>query len=223
MKIIQKVLGRTDVFSDYLKIDHLQHATVDQDPIFNRSIRLMALRTLAVGRHFKATDPRDKVYGLLGLIPQLNLEASYEKSAESTFRDATILLINDSHSLDVLSELARLGSSSAQSKPSWAAEFGFSGTHPYLRYTELYNACLDHPTSQQTAGSSILALRGHLIGELEYSGSTLKKHWHGNGITADIVWLNALRNLAVEAYAICRSSRRKYNGIRCDSRCSCFL
>jgi hypothetical protein len=70
-----------------------------------------------------ASDPRDKIYGVLGLLeinnPNMGLVPDYSKTYEEVCKDATLHLIQTEESLDVLMEdWQRL-----RHRPSWALDF----------------------------------------------------------------------------------------------------
>ena len=56
---------------------------------------------LARFKHTSSSDPRDKVYGLLGMVSDtLGVEAGYTKSVKETYTGVTIALINASGNLE---------------------------------------------------------------------------------------------------------------------------
>ncbi|ORY18413.1 heterokaryon incompatibility protein-domain-containing protein [Clohesyomyces aquaticus] len=58
---------------------------------------------LARFKHTQSTDPRDKVYGLLGLASDpLGIEADYTKHVVQTYTDVAIAIINSSANLDLM-------------------------------------------------------------------------------------------------------------------------
>jgi hypothetical protein len=93
----------------------------------------------------EATDPRDKVYGVLGMVPQDwvgNFPVDYKKSVPEVYLDATISLMTDNpymfarmlYNAPVLSTRGKFGSDSA----SWVLDFSFNGQPwgtSFLEYT----------------------------------------------------------------------------------------
>jgi hypothetical protein len=69
-----------------------------------RSQRLSSLLdVLARFRHLQSTDPRDKVYALLGLTDQgYGIPIDYSKSMSAVYQDMTLELINISGNLDII-------------------------------------------------------------------------------------------------------------------------
>lgn len=148
---------------------------------------------LGDARCFEATDPRDKVFALLGLpsasgasadikSDPLLLAPDYTKSHDQIYRDVTRKLIKEMRSLDVLSEVSHDEDTLSKS-PSWApcwnqlrlaSVLGISAFRPF------YQVCSDLPTSlYESAHEDILSLRGllfdvvasvgHIIDGFEYS------------------------------------------------------
>ena len=79
----------------------------------------------------RATDLRDKVYSLLGVLKGKEsrfINPDYTTTVSAAYTRATFVAIECSWSLDIL-ELAKLGRSSVESLPSWAADF--SQTNEY--------------------------------------------------------------------------------------------
>lgn len=94
-------------------------------------------------RDKEAADPKDKIYGLLGLAGQSHdIKVNYEKPLGSIFQEVTLSLINNSGNLDVICQnpfeqrdgpralrsehnLADTSTSAdIESIPSWAVHFG---------------------------------------------------------------------------------------------------
>jgi hypothetical protein len=82
----------------------------------------------------EATDPRDKVYGVLGMVSQdwvANFPVDYSKSVPEVYLDATISLMTDNpymfarmlYGAPVLSTRDKFGSDS----PSWVLDFSSNG------------------------------------------------------------------------------------------------
>jgi hypothetical protein len=93
----------------------------------------------------EATDPRDKVYGVLGMVHQdwvANFPVDYSKSVPEVYLDATISLVIDNpymfarmlYGTPVLSTRDKFGSDS----PSWVLDFSSNGQpwgRGFLEYT----------------------------------------------------------------------------------------
>lgn len=76
--------------------------------------------------HFQATDPRDKIYGICGL---LNLgstsewKVDYEKSVDQVFAEATKRIIGDAGELRILSAVIDRSSYKIPTLPSWIPDY----------------------------------------------------------------------------------------------------
>ena len=99
-----------------------------------------------------ATDPRDKLYGILGLATgpfAALVEPDYTRSAEDVFTDATIALVRRTGKLDVFGHLG--GERNLTGLPSFVPDWtsvgkealhGFVGTHFFQTdAVDVYNAC----------------------------------------------------------------------------------
>jgi hypothetical protein len=84
------------------------------------------LDVLARFRYTRATDPRDKIYAVLGLVAEPHtIGVDYSKTTCEVFQDATIQLINNTSTLDILcqSPWTDVRNSRIQELPSWVADF----------------------------------------------------------------------------------------------------
>jgi hypothetical protein len=77
-------------------------------------------------RIFEATDPRDKVYGLLGVAPPdseaTSVQVDYSKSVEEVYEDLARLILSSSENLDLLSVPQSI-SQFGERLPSWAPDW----------------------------------------------------------------------------------------------------
>lgn len=85
------------------------------------------LDVLARFQQNAATDPRDCVYGILGLVTdQHGIVVDYTKSAAQVFTDTAVSLINALQNLDILCQtawMARSRSKNPHELPSWVPDF----------------------------------------------------------------------------------------------------
>jgi hypothetical protein len=100
-----------------------------------------------------ASDPRDKIYGVLGLLeinnPGIELLPDYNKTYEEVCRDATLHLIQTEESLDILLEdWQRL-----QQRPFWAIDFAHSPRHPQ---SLLQRGEINYLDSPQNIGNELM-------------------------------------------------------------------
>jgi hypothetical protein len=121
-------------------------------------------------RDRKASDPRDKVYALLGLVrtPQSRLPMipDYSLSEVEVFRQATLECIYETGSLSIFS--TELGRKFRTDLPSWVPDWGAPRGFTYqTRATavELYNACSSRDLATETSVRPI----GEKALQVEYS------------------------------------------------------
>ena len=89
--------------------------------------------SIALVLRFKATDPRDKIYGMLGLmkVPEMPeasralLQPDYRKAVEDVYRDATIAFILAENNLALLSFAGHRRDQDQESArlPSWVPDY----------------------------------------------------------------------------------------------------
>lgn len=92
----------------------------------------------------KATDPRDKIYGLLGLLSpglQRRIKPQYDAPVIKVYTDAVVSDITNTRRLDIIKR-AGLGLPGIE-RPSWVQDM--STTHPMqgliLQFAALHSAC----------------------------------------------------------------------------------
>ncbi|KAK3698212.1 hypothetical protein LTR37_017037 [Vermiconidia calcicola] len=110
-----------------------------------------------------ATDPRDRVYGLMGLIRSLRIRPDYNKTISQVYQDTTVATLEQAASLN---GLIRCGANNnvGSGLPSWAFNWENKikphGLSKILEaQSKLYNACAGHAADFSACGSS-LSVRG---------------------------------------------------------------
>ncbi|OAL56943.1 hypothetical protein IQ07DRAFT_23029 [Pyrenochaeta sp. DS3sAY3a] len=95
--------------SFYQKVDAIQYYRT----AYHEGTRLNLVDLLHRFRHRLCTDPRDKIFGLLGLVagdsPYHALRADYTLSTETSYREAFIHLLRSGGSLDILARPEEVG------------------------------------------------------------------------------------------------------------------
>lgn len=88
------------------------------------------LDVLARFQQNRATDPRDCVYGILGLVTeQHGIAVDYTKSAAQVFLDTALSIINTQKNLDIICQTAWMASPRSENPhelPSWVPDFSDS-------------------------------------------------------------------------------------------------
>ncbi|OBT60746.1 hypothetical protein VE03_10875 [Pseudogymnoascus sp. 23342-1-I1] len=155
------------------------------------------LDVLARFKGCEATDPRDKIYGLLGLTTQAKeLVVDYRKSVAEVYTDVAILEINASANLDIITQNPFQGFSSSAERlpnlPSWVPDFScadyddFSTQYSNILFAQrdIYRAgraACSVPCAVQIPGPS-LRLRGTMVGRV---GPLLFDAWAHHEYTVD--------------------------------------
>jgi hypothetical protein len=82
-------------------------------------------------RIFEATDPRDKIYGLLGVAPAdseaTSVQVDYRKRVEDVYEDLARLILSSSGNLDLLS-VSQSNSQFGERLPSWVPDWSHRAT-----------------------------------------------------------------------------------------------
>ena len=79
----------------------------------------LLLETLTKFRGFESTDPRDKAYGLLGLVRVGAMEVDYQKSLMQVYEDVVLACIESTSKLTVLSYVSHPTTYVFDGFPSW--------------------------------------------------------------------------------------------------------
>jgi hypothetical protein len=75
-----------------------------------------------VNQNLEVTDPRDRIYGFLVLLPAVGIEANYENSVGEVYRDAVLKLTRHYGTLDML-QFVDPDHEIDQDVPIWASGF----------------------------------------------------------------------------------------------------
>ncbi|KAI1277293.1 heterokaryon incompatibility protein-domain-containing protein [Xylaria sp. FL0933] len=147
---------------------------------------LVPLTLLRKFRSRLATDPRDKVFAVLGLIRSWGRESSgqamqgitpdYATRDHEIFFRTTVLLIRNTRSLAVLAgTLQRIVDQSPM--PSWVTDWNCAPTaneHIRLSNIQLYSAAEYLSGSVALHGQAILETQGCLVDKVEHVGRVLE-------------------------------------------------
>ncbi|KAI7279597.1 hypothetical protein KC345_g5279 [Hortaea werneckii] len=115
---------------------------------------------------FEVHEPRDHVYGLLGLCRRLRkssspsslLQVDYEKSIASVLRDGTLYAIRESRSLEVFNYISRRTADDWQDSdfPCWVPRWDrpWDMNHDPTRFEWHFRTCGSHQTPDQISNPS---------------------------------------------------------------------
>ncbi|KAI4264995.1 MAG: hypothetical protein L6R38_009723 [Xanthoria sp. 2 TBL-2021] len=151
---------------------------LEQKPHYNMHTPSVS-HILCWTRSKAVTEPRDMVFGLLGIFTALGIDSfvpDYTKSVEEVYRQAAIMAISHDRNLDILFEAAsdnrRTGLNSWV--PDWSSR-GYTGTDMRGAITNAhFCACGPaNPRYHFSAGENHLHLRGKLLDTVIYRAETM--------------------------------------------------
>jgi hypothetical protein len=94
----------------------------------NSSSRPDLLVLLSAFRWFRATDPRDKVYSLLGMAKESDILPDYKETVESCYKRIAHFIILHSETLDILDLVVPPSSFKRHDMPSWVPDWSYDET-----------------------------------------------------------------------------------------------
>ncbi|CAH0050705.1 unnamed protein product [Clonostachys solani] len=173
---VQSCVGR--IFENVQKIDH-QRRIMKEITAGHRESKLMDV--LARFRDTQSSDPRDKIYGLLGLVSgETNIEISYELTPQQVFTSVTAAIINETGNLDTICQRpwtsntgftsftdAQEGSTGQDKLPSWAADFSKGGQIHLFAQRSIFQA--GRPSCKvpcHVMNGSVLHTKGTVLGRI---------------------------------------------------------
>ena len=115
--------------------------------------RITFTRALMVATTRKASDPRDHVYGLHGVLYSKDqlIKPSYEISTERVFTNATKVMYEQARSVQGLAYAVGVGPDNAYELPSWVCDW--TRQPAQIIYGQIFKASLgERFTTKQTAG-----------------------------------------------------------------------
>ncbi|KAF2715953.1 HET-domain-containing protein [Polychaeton citri CBS 116435] len=181
----QTVLGllRFDVFDKYRSIASIDQLEAQPNP----AIRLLHL--LARFHDWEATDKRDKVYGLLGLVgdggSDLGMVADYSLGVAETYTKAAIVILHRTKDLKILGRCIANVGGLIEGLPSWVPDWsntaeaampfdeGVTGHAGTFQATDSSEASIDFREDS-------LSLRGYEIDKVAAVGDMLPSVTRGS-------------------------------------------
>lgn len=168
-----------EIFRKVQTIDH-QRRMVNE--IRQTKAESSLLDVLARFRASQASDPRDKIYGLLGLANdslKQSIQPNYSKEPAQVYAEVTATIIEQSGNLDIVCQspwrssqvVSQTRSSNSpdafEGLPSWAADFRVDGQVHLFAQRSIFNA--GRETFQvpcRTLDNTVLVTRGVQIGRV---------------------------------------------------------
>ena len=215
------------------------------DPQYGRAVTLgrpdFSFALATCGKSFQASDPRDQIFGLLGLatfssnnssyVPPL-LTPDYEKSVEEVFRDATLFVIDDLKGLWLFSEVWHRETDNDSRFPSWVPRWDHPWTSAFdavALATGLFNAGGQLPEGFDVYRASVipgtLELQGIVADRVQAVGHRWRHRDNMSEFPAFVEECYALVN--GHSRYLDRDKRTKavvralYAGAKYDSSCAC--
>ena len=151
MRIVARKFASSKTLADDRWALLTAHIDVRLLTLYNKSKAGIELLLSATGR-LHATDPRDKIIGILGLAQDVGagkrfeISPSYKKSVADIYRDVTAGLIGQGRSLYMLAEIKDPLLREVPSLPSWVPNYSVTTCRPAARYSKLVEdsfTCLD--------------------------------------------------------------------------------
>ncbi|KAH7088037.1 heterokaryon incompatibility protein-domain-containing protein [Paraphoma chrysanthemicola] len=157
------------------------------------------LDVLARFRNMESTDPRDKIYGLLGLAPELHrVQINYSKSVQQVYTQTTLSIIECSRHLDIICqnpfESKFRGDEKDAEKSSWVPNFHLAERNSFsvlFAQRDIFNAgpkLLDTPCTVVGKERDILVLKGVILDRV---GQCLKPSLDWSRIRHDSISVTA--------------------------------
>ncbi|KAH7414426.1 heterokaryon incompatibility protein-domain-containing protein [Phaeosphaeria sp. MPI-PUGE-AT-0046c] len=150
--------------------------------------------TLAMFQYARATDLRDKVYGLLGVYANLSgtkaaIEVDYKKTVGQVYAETAILSMAMTRSLDVLSYVEHAGQYSTESEyPSWVPRWDRATPLGYVKLLDS-NTTISAGRNEATISS----LSSAHTGVLDVQGIIFDQAFRASNILPGVSWLERYR------------------------------
>ncbi|KAM0354883.1 hypothetical protein ACHAPU_000720 [Fusarium lateritium] len=174
---MQHYLDFNEIFVPIKRIEDQRRQLTNDDGTQSR-----LMEVLVRFREQESTNPKDQVYGLLGLVTEDHgIRVDYTKSTRDVFKETTVALINLSGDLDILCQSPfelRGGPSAIQETqdapalPSWVAEINTDNESclPLIfAQRGIFNAgskCCKTPCQLLGPEKDIIALKGVILGDV---------------------------------------------------------
>ncbi|KAL8714717.1 MAG: hypothetical protein Q9225_006509 [Loekoesia sp. 1 TL-2023] len=182
-KCCDAIYGHLDMSSDLLS---RMKSVMEFEHLRERNRKADFLDVFHMNRHRKATNPRDMVYGLIGLTTGLDEGIiRYEVTIQATYEQSTLEIINKSGRLDVFSHILFANDGRTYWKkgtellPSWVPDWNGGYDQKYLssvtvrqKRLKLFHAAKNTRASVNRTAPGKLAVGGLDLLRVEHLGET---------------------------------------------------
>jgi hypothetical protein len=152
-----------------------------------------------------ATDERDKVFGILGLVDdltELEIRPNYTMSCAEVYTDVAGKIISRKYTdMLALNQFPKALGGLPSWVPDWSAAIRLPrnshATFPLFLASDYMPACIE-----QSAGSGIIAIRGSKVDAIEYTGATVLQEV---GVDRDFLRVNQVLE---EVLGLCEAARQ---------------
>ncbi|KAL8647123.1 MAG: hypothetical protein Q9226_006565 [Calogaya cf. arnoldii] len=155
-------------------------AILTMEPHSPGSLNASILPSLSSNRVREATNPRDKVYAIMGIVADKQLSTTlgvdYSVSTEQVFEDIARYLLSRNPSIEILYEAG--GPKNLTNLSSWAPDWTIGPQSSLRGYENDYNASghlrgPSQPLMELDGSGRRLQVRGFIVDEIYDIGSTL--------------------------------------------------
>jgi hypothetical protein len=163
-----------ELFEDFQGFkDGLEKARIRTVALINRHNalhlpyqRISALNQVTVGSRFKCSEPRDRIYAILGLLSsdiRSKIVVDCDMSIEEVYTNFSVALIEATHSLELLTQAGLAQGPS--SCPSWVPDWNLDDSKKAksLRYSKYSASCMTRPNYSINRKSNELTIRGMAV------------------------------------------------------------
>lgn len=189
----------------FYKVQSINHQRQLTDDVRRGNGESPMLDVLARFRSLSATDPRDKIYGLLSLATDSvrdNIKPDYGKEPGAVYTEVTATIINESRNLDIICQSPwrshghglRSTPEPLSGHPTWAADFRINGSVHLFAQRSIFNA--GKPECQvpcQMLDDTVLVTRGVKIGRV----GEIRQHDYVVSQRTDYRW-NSVKDLPLD-------------------------
>ncbi|KAF7952594.1 uncharacterized protein EAE97_002091 [Botrytis byssoidea] len=166
-------------------IKRLVHSRVNAAT--NKSLLLSDILEI-IGPHILVTDPRDRIYGLLGLAASCDIIPDYTLSKTQVYTQAAKHLLS-SGNFNYLGVFSGGEDSSSNNSQSWATDFDIIAKHSFgVRPLTIYDndVCCYKAATDLTPdlrfhdNDRVMSVRGVLVGDVDTCGQVMDADMHSH-------------------------------------------